>query len=44
VLATQIESGQQWSGQVFYQGSTGGRSVNTQRDRDVLGFAVSYTF
>lgn len=44
VLGTTIESGQQWSGQIFYQGSTGGGTVNTQRDRDVIGAAVSYTF
>lgn len=44
VVGTQIESGQQWSGQVFYQGSTGGGTVNTQRDRDVIGMAISYTF
>ena len=44
VVGTSIESGQQWSGQVFYQGSTGGGTVNTQRDRDVIGMAVSYTF
>jgi hypothetical protein len=44
VVGTAIESGQQWSGQVFYQGSTGGRTVNTQRDRDVIGMAISYTF
>jgi hypothetical protein len=44
VVGTVIESGQQWSGQVFYQGSTGGGTVNTQRDRDVIGLAVSYTF
>lgn len=44
VVGTVIESGQQWSGQVFYQGSTGGGTVNTQRDRDVIGMAISYTF
>ena len=44
VVGTVIESGQQWSGQVFYQGSTGGGTVNTQRDRDVIGVAISYTF
>jgi len=44
VVGTQIESGTQWSGQIFYQGSTGGGTVNTQRDRDVIGLAVSYTF
>lgn len=44
VVGTTIESGQQWSGQIFYQGSTGGGTVNTQRDRDVIGMAVSYTF
>ncbi len=44
VVGTVIESGTQWSGQIFYQGSTGGGSVNTQRDRDVIGLALSYTF
>jgi len=44
VVGTAIESGTQWSGQVFYQGSTGGYTVNTQRDRDVIGMAISYTF
>lgn len=44
VVGTSIESGQQWSGQLFYQGSTGGGTVNTQRDRDVVGVAISYTF
>jgi hypothetical protein len=44
VVGTAIESGTQWSGQVFYQGSTGGGTVNTQRDRDVIGLSVSYTF
>ncbi|MDE0853638.1 MAG: DUF1302 family protein, partial [Nevskia sp.] len=43
-LGTVIESGQQWSGQLFYQGSTGGGTVNTLRDRDVVGFSVAYTF
>ena len=44
VVGTTVESGQQWSGQIFYQGSTGGGTVNTQRDRDVIGMAISYTF
>ncbi|MBX6420417.1 MAG: DUF1302 family protein [Nevskia sp.] len=44
VIGTVIESGQDWSGQIFYQGSTGGGTVNTQRDRDVIGLAINYTF
>ena len=41
---TYVESGQQWSGQIYYQGTTGGGSVNTQRDRDTIGLAINYTF
>lgn len=44
VLGTEVEAGGPLSGQVFYQGSTGGGSVNTQRDRDIIGLSVSYTF
>lgn len=44
LVGTEIESGGPWSGQLFYQGSTGGGTVNNQRDRDVIGAAVSYTF
>ena len=44
MLGSIFEYGNRWSGQVFYQGSTGGGTVNTQRDRDILGMSVSYTF
>ena len=44
LIGTEVEVGGPWSGQVFYQGSTGGGTVNNQRDRDVIGAAVSYTF
>ncbi len=44
VLGLAIESGNHWQGQLFYQGSTGGGTVNTQRDRDVIGLGIAYTF
>ena len=44
VLGTAIESGSHWGGQIFYQGSTGGGTVNSQRDRDVIGLSLAYTF
>lgn len=44
VVGTEVEYGQHWAGQVFYQGSAGGGTVNTLSDRDVIGFAVSYAF
>ena len=44
VVGTTIESGAHWNGQIFYQGSTGGGGVNTQRDRDVLALALTYAF
>jgi hypothetical protein len=39
-----FEYGTRWSGQIYYQGWTGGRSVDTMRDRDFLALAVGYTF
>jgi hypothetical protein len=39
-----FENGGPWTGQLVYQGSTGGGTVNTQRDRDIVGFQVGYTF
>ncbi|GAC1626054.1 MAG: hypothetical protein NVS9B10_13640 [Nevskia sp.] len=44
LVGTEIEAGGPWSGQVFYQGSTLGGTLNNQRDRDVIGAAVAYTF
>jgi len=44
LVGSEIEAGGPWSGQFFYQGSTGGGTLNNQRDRDVIGAAVSYTF
>ena len=43
-ISTEIENGGPWSGQLIYQGSTSGGTVNTQRDRDVIGLQVAYTF
>lgn len=43
-VSTEIENGGPWSGQLLYQGSTGGGTVNTQRDRDVIAFQIAYTF
>jgi len=39
-----FENGGPWTGQLVYQGSTGGGTNNTQRDRDIIGFLVGYTF
>lgn len=39
-----FENGGPWTGQLVYQGSTGGGTNNTQRDRDIIGFQVGYTF
>ncbi len=44
VLGVALESGSHWQGQLFYQGSTGGGTVNSQRDRDVIGLGLSYAF
>jgi len=43
-VAAEFENGGPWTGQVLYQGSTGGGTVNAQRDRDIIGFQVGYTF
>ena len=43
-VSTEIENGGPWSGQLIYQGSTGGSTLNTQRDRDVIAFQIGYTF
>ncbi|WP_022977270.1 DUF1302 domain-containing protein [Nevskia ramosa] len=43
-VSTEIENGGPWSGQLIYQGSTGGGTVNTQRDRDVIALQIGYTF
>lgn len=44
VVGTTIESGAHWSGQIFYQGSFGGGTVNTLKDRDVVALTLAYTF
>jgi len=44
VVGTEVEYGQHWAGQMFYQGSAGGGTANTMSDRDIIGFAVSYAF
>lgn len=44
VLGSAVEYGTRWSGQIYYQGSTGGGSVNSQRDRDSIGLGLAYTF
>jgi hypothetical protein len=44
MIGSDFETGSAWSTRIFYQGSTGGGTVNTQRDRDVLGVSLSYTF
>ena len=43
-LSTAVEAGSHWQGQAYYQGSTGGGTVNSQRDRDVLGLSLGYAF
>lgn len=43
-LGTDIEITQRLGVQLFYQGWTGGGTVNGMRDKDFAGFAVSYTF
>jgi hypothetical protein len=44
VLGSAVEYGSHWTGQLYYQGSTGGGTVNSQRDRDTLGLNLSYSF
>lgn len=44
VVGSMFEYGTRWSGQIYYQGWTGGRSVDTLRDRDFLALAVGYSF
>ena len=44
VVGCELESGNEWSGQLYYQGSTGGGTVNAQRDRDTIGLSVNYSF
>ncbi len=39
-----VEFSDQWSAQIYYQGSTGGGTVNAARDRDTLGLSLAYTF
>jgi len=43
-VGTEIESGSAWSGQIFWQGWTGGGSVNSLRDRDLVVLSLAYTF
>ena len=43
-INTEIETGTEWTGNIFYQGSTGGGTVNANRDKDFAGFAINYTF
>jgi len=43
-LINAVEFSPQWSAQVFYQGSTGGGTVNYLRDKDTAGFGFAYSF
>jgi hypothetical protein len=43
-VSTDIETGTEVTLQVFYQGWTGGRTVDGNRDKDYAGFAVNYSF
>jgi len=43
-VSTDIEPSPSWSVQLFYQGWTGGGTVNANRDKDFAGFAVNYSF
>jgi len=43
-ISTDIETGTEFTIQVFYQGWTGGRTVDANRDKDFTGFAVNYSF
>lgn len=44
VLGSAVEYGSHWTGQLYYQGSTGGGTVNSQRDRDTVGLNLVYSF
>lgn len=43
-LGVGFDSGPQWTTQLSYSGSTGGGSINNQRDRDTIALSVSYSF
>lgn len=43
-IATDIEITNKLTSQLFYQGWTGGGTVNGYRDKDFAGFSVAYTF
>jgi hypothetical protein len=40
----EVEFNNSLSAQIFWQGSTGGGTVNYQRDKDTAGFTVTYQF
>jgi hypothetical protein len=43
-ISTDVETSNDLSVQLFYQGWTGGGTVNANRDKDFAGFAVNYSF
>jgi hypothetical protein len=43
-VSTDIETGNEFTMQLFYQGWTGGGTVNANRDKDFAGFSVTYSF
>jgi hypothetical protein len=43
-VGTEVESGSAWSGQILWQGWTGGGSVNGLRDRDLVVLGIAYAF
>ena len=42
-INTEFEYGTHWATNLFYHGWTGGRTLDTHRDNDFLGFNISYT-
>ena len=43
-VSTDIEFSNEFMMQIFYQGWTGGGTVNANRDKDFAGFSVNYSF
>lgn len=43
-LVNGIEFSNAWGAQICYTGSTGGGTVNAQRDKDTAGFTIEYSF
>lgn len=43
-IGSVVEFGPQWSAQLQYQGSFGGGTVNSAKDRDVISLGVAYNF